>query len=46
MYDIAALQDIYGANYSTNAGDSVYKWSPTTGEMFINGVGQGAPAGN
>jgi serralysin len=46
MLDIAALQTMYGVNYSTNAGDTVYKWSPTTGEMFINGVAQGAPAGN
>lgn len=46
MYDIAAIQTLYGANYSTNAGNTVYSWSPTTGEMFINGVGQGAPAGN
>lgn len=46
MYDIAALQTMYGANYTTNSGDSVYKWSATTGEMSINGVGQGAPAGN
>src|SRR5258708_36878996 len=46
MYDIAALQTMYGANYTTNSGNTVYKWSPTTGEMFIDGVGQGAPAGN
>jgi VCBS repeat-containing protein len=46
MLDIAALQVMYGANYSTNSGNSVYSWSATTGEMFINGVGQGAPAGN
>src|SRR6516162_5208715 len=38
--DIAALQNLYGANYSTNAGNTTYSWSPTTGEMFINGVGQ------
>ena len=43
MYDIAALQQIYGANYGFNAGNSIYTWSATTGEMFINGVGQGAP---
>ena len=43
MYDIAALQAMYGANFSTNSGNSVYTWSATTGEMFINGVGQGAP---
>ena len=46
MLDIAALQEMYGANYNTNAGDFVYKWSVTTGEMTINGVGQGAPGGN
>jgi serralysin len=46
MYDIAAIQRMYGANFSTNSGSTVYKWSPTTGEMFINGVGQGAPGGN
>ena len=41
MYDIAALQFMYGANYTTNAGNTVYVWSPTTGEEFVNGVGQG-----
>ena len=46
MYDIAALQTMYGANYTTNSGNSVYVWSPTTGEMFINGVAQGAPGSN
>ncbi|MBD9625257.1 M10 family metallopeptidase [Ensifer sp. ENS06] len=46
MYDIAALQHMYGADYSTQSGNSVYSWSATTGEMFINGVGQGAPGAN
>ncbi|KQN21227.1 hypothetical protein ASE86_14730 [Sphingomonas sp. Leaf33] len=46
QYDLAALQYMYGANYATNATDSVYTFSQTTGEMFINGVGQGTPAGN
>jgi len=46
QYDLAALQYMYGANYNTNNGDSVYTFSQTTGEMFINGVGQGAPSGN
>ncbi len=45
QYDLAALQYMYGANYNTNAGDSVYTSSQTTGEMSINGVGQGAPSG-
>ncbi|MBR0663123.1 protease [Roseomonas hellenica] len=43
MLDIAALQFMYGANYSTNSGNTTYKWSPITGEMFIDGAGQGAP---
>jgi hypothetical protein len=46
MYDIAAIQYMYGANYTTNAGDTVYTWSPTTGQMFVNGAGQTMPAGN
>jgi serralysin len=46
MYDIAALQHLYGPNFSTNSGNTTYSWSPTTGEMFINGVGQGAPGAN
>lgn len=46
MLDIAALQKMYGADYTTNAGDTVYSWSATTGQMMINGVSQGATAGN
>jgi Ca2+-binding RTX toxin-like protein len=46
QYDIAALQYMYGANFSTNSGDTVYTFSQTTGEMFVNGVSQGAPSGN
>jgi serralysin len=46
VHDIAAIQHIYGANYATNNGNTTYSWSPTTGEMFVNGVGQGAPGGN
>jgi len=46
MYDIAALQTMYGADFSTNSGNTTYTFSSTTGEMFINGVGQGAPGGN
>ena len=45
MYDIAALQYMYGADFSYNNNDTVYVWSPTSGEMFVNGVGQGAPGG-
>ncbi|HEX2726552.1 MAG TPA: M10 family metallopeptidase C-terminal domain-containing protein, partial [Beijerinckiaceae bacterium] len=46
MYDIAAIQKMYGADFSTNATDTVYTFGTTTGEMFVNGVGQGAPGGN
>ena len=46
MLDIQALQYMYGANYNTNSGDTTYKWDPGTGEMFINGAGQGQPGGN
>ncbi|WP_274631312.1 M10 family metallopeptidase C-terminal domain-containing protein [Arvimicrobium flavum] len=44
--DIAALQHMYGANYDTNSGNTTYKWSTTTGELSINGVGQGKPTAN
>jgi Ca2+-binding RTX toxin-like protein len=43
LEDVAALQFLYGANFSTNNTDSVYRWNSSTGEMSINGVGQGAP---
>ncbi|MCF6231556.1 MAG: M10 family metallopeptidase C-terminal domain-containing protein [Rhodobacteraceae bacterium] len=48
--DIAAMQFLYGANYSTTgqvwSGDTTYSFDPLTGEMSINGAGQGTPAGN
>jgi serralysin len=37
MLDIAALQAMYGANYTTNSGDTVYKWTPDSGNTVING---------
>nr|CAD6596133.1 protease [Rhizobium sp. TCK] len=46
VYDIAALQHMYGADFSTNSSDTVYSWNPLTGEMSINGSGQGAPGAN
>ena len=39
--DIAAIQQMYGANYSAEGTTVVYSWNPTTGEEYINGVGQG-----
>ena len=44
--DIAAIQDLYGANYGHNAGNTTYRWNSETGETFIDGVGQGAPLAN
>ena len=31
MLDIAALQHLYGADFETNAGDTVYRWTPGVG---------------
>ncbi|MCB1547866.1 MAG: M10 family metallopeptidase C-terminal domain-containing protein, partial [Hyphomicrobiaceae bacterium] len=44
--DIAALQYMYGANYNHNSGNTVYSWSTSTGQMFINGAGETAPGAN
>ena len=44
--DIKALQSMYGANWSTNSSDTVYQFNSATGEMSINGVGQGGHDGN
>lgn len=41
--DIAALQTLYGANYRFRADDTTYRWSPETGEVFVNGQGRGRP---
>lgn len=43
--DILALQTMYGANYNTQSESTVCTWSATTGQMFINGIGQLAPSG-
>lgn len=46
ILDIAAVQKLYGADYTTQSGNTVYTFSTTTGEMSINGVGTGTPAAN
>ena len=46
MYDIAAIQHMYGANFNYNGGNTVYKWDPNTGQEFVNGVGQATPGAN
>ena len=44
--DILALQKMYGANFTTNATNTVYKWLPQSGETFVNGISKGPVAGN
>jgi serralysin len=46
MYDISAIQQMYGAWFGSNASNTTYTFSTTTGEMFINGVGQGTSSTN
>lgn len=52
MLDIAALQTMYGANYSSHAGDTTYRWDAATGEMSLREsaagsfIGQGRPGDN
>ncbi len=45
MNDIRALQQMYGANFTTNGSDTVYTWNVLTGEFSVNGVAQGQPGG-
>lgn len=37
MLDIAALQHIYGANFTINSEDTVYSWTPGSGDTLVNG---------
>jgi len=37
MADIRALQHMYGADFSTNGGNTVYSWKPNSGDTFVNG---------
>jgi serralysin len=46
MSDIAALQHMYGANFSVNSGNTVYSWKPNTGDTFVNGKAAIEPGGN
>jgi serralysin len=41
QYDIAALQELYGADFTINGGNIVYTWSSQTGGAFVNRFGQG-----
>jgi serralysin len=44
--DIAALQHMYGANYSVNSGSTHYSWKPGGGETYVNGKVGIDPGGN
>jgi hypothetical protein len=46
MYDIAAFQYMYGANFTQVGRNNIYTWSATTGAEFINGLSQGTPVDN
>ena len=46
MLDIAALQAMYGADFTVNSGNTTYSWNPTTGETYINGQVAIDPGGN
>ena len=37
MLDIAALQTMYGADYTVHSENTTYSWNPTTGITYING---------
>ncbi|MFH7365526.1 M10 family metallopeptidase C-terminal domain-containing protein, partial [Pseudomonas syringae group genomosp. 7] len=36
LYDIAAVQQLYGANMSSRAGDTVYGFNSTAGREFYS----------
>lgn len=44
--DIAALQRLYGADFTTNQGNTVYKWNPGNGATLVNGVTAINPGAN
>ncbi|MEM9197721.1 MAG: M10 family metallopeptidase C-terminal domain-containing protein [Pseudomonadota bacterium] len=44
--DIAALQDLYGADYTAHAGDTVYAIDPATGALIVNGAVAAMPGAN
>ena len=46
MADIAALQHMYGADFSTNSGKTVYRWTPDNGRTYVNGEVAITPGAN
>ena len=39
MYDIRAIQQMYGANFDTNSDDTIYRFSPSTYDRLTGGSG-------
>ncbi|MCV3769072.1 M10 family metallopeptidase [Rhizobium sp. TRM95796] len=37
MADIATLQHMYGADFTTNGGNTTYSWTPKSGDTYVNG---------
>lgn len=37
ILDVAALQYLYGANFTINSDDTVYSWTPDSGDTLVNG---------
>ena len=46
MSDIAALQTMYGADYTYRSGNTVYSWTPGSGITYVDGVAWLTPGGN
>ena len=46
MLDIAALQAMYGADFTPNDGEVVYSWTPDSGNTYVNGEVAIAPGAN
>jgi serralysin len=46
MLDIQALQYLYGADFTFRSSNTTYTWNKATGEMSVNGQGQGKPGAN
>lgn len=46
MLDIAALQHMYGADFGSNGGNTIYTWDPATGRSYVNGLLGTNPGGN
>jgi serralysin len=44
--DIAALQYMYGADFTTNSGNTVYRWTPGAGTTYVDGAAAITPGGN